>query len=203
MSDARTAIIYDVYAQHYDIQKLKEFVKENSIGEILYVITDGFVRNQKPESQIFSIPDEDDFLKILTLSNLRCDLITLFIGNLCQGSKVDLFLTGNKRLVADKSVFLLEDIYCNLQQPDVYRKNRYDYIADQTGLDLKTVLKKLSYENNHYRKIEIDDIMRYNIANQKLSKEEVTDILNQDFVYFNWYIYTQILWKSVKTQLVF
>lgn len=185
MSDARTAIIYDVYTQHYDIQRLKEFVKENSIAEILYVITDGFVRNQKPESQIFSIPDEDDFLKILTLSNLRCNLATLFVGTMCQGSKVDLFLTGNKRLVADKSVFLLEDIYCNLQQPDIYRKNRYDYIADQTGLDLKTVMKKLSYENNNYRKIEIDDIMRYNIANQKLSKEEVTDILNQDFVYFN------------------
>ena len=184
MSDKQTAIIFDVQTNYFNVQKIKDFIKEKNIGEILYVITDEFVKKNKEETKIFGVNDEDNFLKTIAMSNLKCELTTLFIGNLCQGSKIDLFLAGNKRLVADKSVFLLEDIYYNLYQPDIYTRNRYNYIAEQTGLDLKTVMKKLSYENGNYRKLEIDEIMKYNIAHQKLSREEISDILNQDFVYF-------------------
>lgn len=181
-----TAIIFNEDHILLKFDELKNFIKEKNIGEILYVIQDEFKKKTSDESdRVFGKFSESDFMKIDVLSNLKCDLTTLFIGNVCQSSQVDLFLCGNKRIVSDKSVFVLEDIYSNNQHSDIYTRNRYNYISEQCGIDLKMVMKRLSYQNGNYRKFENDDVMKYNIAHQRVSKEELADILNQEFIHFN------------------
>nr|DAF18139.1 MAG TPA: hypothetical protein [Caudoviricetes sp.] len=170
------AIIFNDEHRTLMFDELKNFIKEKNIGEILYVIQDEFKN--------FGRFSKTDFNKIDVLTNLKCYLTTLFIGNVCQSSQVDLFLCGNRRIVSDKSVFILEDIHSDNQHADIYTRNRYNYISDQCGIDLKMVMKRLSYQNGNYQKLESVDIMKYNIAHQRVTKEELSDILNQEFIYF-------------------
>lgn len=158
------------------ISYYRNLFDKEKVNEVYYLINSQPVMNDELTTRRDdSIQTIRNMKNLLLSSNVYVN--TILLDDVCSHEYVDLFLVGNKRYVKSNAVFVLNDIYENYQYSSILTAKRYEYIAERSGLDLKTVMKKLAYAQSWYRKFDIEEIMRYNIANQQIEQPQLVDML--------------------------